>query len=206
MPASEGGIANAFGGKQLVVARDDDAVGCERIGRVVIGIARGIEIVNAAVFFGKAPVPVPTESRSQAEIGAELKFVLEISARLPGAKVAIGVALQEFGGGEIVVRGHEALQELPEVRGRNNALVRSFVARVELSVGIAAAEGEGVLAVRPDSIGGRHDAILKHPGEGCLRGGTLADVDKVVRNGRFPGKNIHDADSGEIGRTKGIDP
>ncbi len=205
MPSGERGIANTFRWKQLVVAGDDYAIRGKRIGRIVIGITRRVEIVNAAVFFSEAAVPVEAQPGSQAEIGAKLKLVLEISAGLTGTHVTVRIALKELGSREIVIDGHQALEELAEVRGRDDSLIRSLVTCVELGVGVASAESDGVLALRPDGVGGRHDPILKYPGKRRLGSCTLPDVEKVVGHGGFPSENVHDADSGEIGRTEGVD-
>src|SRR5208282_6123619 len=126
LTSGERRVADAFGGEQLVVAGDDEAVeasaaGIDGVGSVVVGVARRIEIENASVLFREASIPVETESGSKAEIGAELEFVLHVGSRLPGAIVAVGVALEKFCGGEVVVGIDEALQELGEIGSGDDA-------------------------------------------------------------------------------------
>ncbi len=115
----------------------------------VIGVQRRVKIVNAAVFFRKAAIPIETQSRRQTQVGAELELVLHVRARLPGAVVAVGIALQELGGGEIVVGSHQALNKLRKIGRSDDALIGSSVARVELGEGIATAERDRCAA--PDS-------------------------------------------------------
>jgi len=79
------------------------------------------------VFLGEAAIPIPTQAGGEGEIGAELKLILDVGAGLAGAIVAVGVALQKFGGGEVVVDIDESLNELGKVGARNDALVGSFV-------------------------------------------------------------------------------
>ena len=130
--------------------------------------------------------------------------------------------MQELGGGEVVVGVDDSLNKLGKVGGGNNALVGSLVAGVELGVGIAAAEGEGVHAVNPDGVRRRHDAILKDSGKSSLRGRALTDDQRLLvgygaRIGCVTGgadasicrardsERIHDADAGEERRAECID-
>ncbi len=112
------------------------------------------------------------EARTQrhAEVWLNLVFVLQVGAYIVGAVVAIGVALEKRGRDEPVgsVRGHQPLEELREVCKADYALVRSFIARVELGVGEAPAERHGVLAVSPNGVRRGHEAVLKNAGESPL--------------------------------------
>ncbi len=149
----------------------DQAVGDDGVGAGVVVVERRLEIVEAAVFFGEAAVIVETKTCGDAEVGAELIFVLNVGAGFFGAVVAIGVALHEGAGDEAVraVGGFESLHELRKVGEGDDAFVGALIARVELGVGEAAAEGDGVAADGPDGVGGRHEAILKNAGERALR-------------------------------------
>src|SRR6202041_3016444 len=67
LAAGEGGVADTLAREKFVVAGDDDSVeagarGIDGIGGVVVGVARGIEIEDAAVFFGEAAIPIPTQA------------------------------------------------------------------------------------------------------------------------------------------------
>src|SRR5208282_2968259 len=115
----------------------------------------------------------------QAEVGPKLKFVLYIRPGLTSTVVAVGVALKKLGGGEVIVGGNESLNKLREIRRRNNPLVRPLIAGIELGVGIAAAECNSVLAMIPDGICGRHNAVLKHSGKSALGSGALTDGQKL---------------------------
>src|ERR1022692_3471829 len=86
-----------------------------------------------------------------------------------GAVIAVGVPLKKLRGGEIVIGGNEALDELREIRCGNNALVRPLIAGIELGVGIAAAKCDGMFAMSPNGIGRGHDAVLKNSGKCALR-------------------------------------
>jgi hypothetical protein len=50
LAAGERCIADAFCGEQLVVAGDDEAVGGQGVASGIVGIPRGVEIEDAAVF------------------------------------------------------------------------------------------------------------------------------------------------------------
>ena len=197
----------------FVVARDDEAGVDDGVGGVVVVVFGGIEIVQAAIFFGEAAVIVEAKTGSEAEVGQDLVFVLEIEAGFLGTIVAIGVALEESGSDEAIgaIGDYQALQELGEIGKADRALVGSFVAGVELGVCEAAAERDGVLAVGPDGVGGRHEAILENAGEGALRSGAFADVGGGVENIIFVVVSgriavvVDDGDPGEVGRTERVD-
>ena len=58
MPAGESGIADAFARELFVIAGDEKAGVDDGVGGVVVVVLRGIEIVEAAVFFGETAVVV----------------------------------------------------------------------------------------------------------------------------------------------------
>ena len=66
-----------------------------------------------------------------------------------------------------------AAHEVGEVIGRDGAELVSVVEGVELRIGEAAAEGDGVFAHSPDRIRGRIESVLKNARVGSLelRGG-----------------------------------
>src|SRR5580693_8937019 len=77
LAGSERGIANPFAGKELVVAGDEEAGVDDGVRGFVVVIFGGIEIVEAAVFFGEATVVVEAEAGGEAEVREDLIFVLE---------------------------------------------------------------------------------------------------------------------------------
>ncbi len=69
---------------------------------------------------------VEAYSRSHAEVGTDLKFVLHISAGLFRAVIAVGITLQE-GRGDEPVRGvgdGQALEEVGEIAEPDHSAVR----------------------------------------------------------------------------------
>src|SRR5260221_9902963 len=88
LPAGQSGAADA------ALIGHDEAGGGDVTGVVVESVLRGVEIIDASVFFGEAAVPVIAYTEGDAEVGAQLVFVLEIETSLSGAKITVGVALQ----------------------------------------------------------------------------------------------------------------
>ena len=157
-------------------------------------------------------MPVEAQTGGEAEVGTELEFVLEITAGFVGAIVAVGIALEEGGGDEAIgsVGNDQALEELGKVGETDRAFVGALIAGVELSVGEAAAEGDGVLAECPDGVGRGHEAVLEDAGEGALGGGAAADVggsvkDKVLVVGSKVTVIVDDGDAGKEGRAESVD-
>ncbi len=102
------------------------------------------------------------------------------------------------------------MQELGEVGEGDGAFIGAVVAGVELGIGKAAAEGEGVAAESPDCVGAGHEAILEDAGEGALGVGAAADVDAGIGNfvdvpGSFVAVIIDDGDAGEIIGAEGVE-
>jgi hypothetical protein len=95
-------------------------------------------------FFRKAAVPIKAQTSGQAEVGAKLKFVLNIGPSLTSAVIAVCISLKKFCSRVVVVGGDKALHELGKIRRPNDALVGSCIAGIKLSVGIAAAKCDGV--------------------------------------------------------------
>ena len=110
---------------------------------------------------------------------------MNVKAGLPCAHVAVGIALEISGGDEAVdaVRSDEALKELGKVGGADHALIGAPITSVELSVSIAAAERDGVLAALPDGVRGRHETILEDARVSGLRGRAFTDAKSEVGHG-----------------------
>src|SRR5208337_2798189 len=147
-------------------------------------ILGGLEVVYAAVLLRETAVPVVAQPQSHIEVGAQLVFVLNVQPGLPSAIVAVRVSLK-------VRRGHEAVgsvgsdfaqQELREIHDADIAGACSPVARVQLRVGIAATEGDGVFTLCPDCGGRRHEPVLEYAGKGALRSRALPDGESSIRD------------------------
>ena len=108
----ERGIADAFGGKFLVVAGDDDADVGDRVGAGVVAVVLGIEVGEQAVFLDERTVPIPTETGNDGEIRFEAEGVLTEGADLIRTIVAIGFAADE-NGGAVFTAEDGGLQRLP---------------------------------------------------------------------------------------------
>ena len=80
LAASESGIADAFAGELFVIAGDEKAGVDDGVGGVVVVVFRGIEIVEAAIFFGEAAVLVEAKAGSEAEVGREFDICPEKDA------------------------------------------------------------------------------------------------------------------------------
>ena len=145
----------------------------------VVAVSLRIEVEEAAVFLGEAAVPVVAHAGGERERRRDLKFVLHVSAKLVGAIVAAGVALQERADVEARSRAagsHEALDHLAEVVRGHRARSGALVDRVQLRVAVAGAEADGVLAEDPDRIARRSDAVLEHAGIGRLSFSVRTDI------------------------------
>ena len=143
LPSGEGGFAYTSARKKLVITCNDQTVRSKGVRGIVIGVERRIKIKDAAVLLGEPAVPIPAQPGRQRDIGTELKLILDIKAGLAGPIIAVGVTLEKFGGGKVVVGVDQSLNELGKIGRGNDALVGSTVTSVELRVGIVAAEIEG---------------------------------------------------------------
>src|SRR6266853_3571551 len=110
---------------------------------------------------------VEAQAEADAEIRAELELVLKVQAAFVRPIVTVGVPLQEVSVDEAVRRvGHgTAREETQEIVETDRARVRSSIAGIELRVRETAAESNGVFAVVPNGVGGRHPTVLENTGE-----------------------------------------
>ena len=116
MPARKGGITYALGRELPVISGEDETIRGYGVARRIIVVTAGVKAIDPAVFLRQATVPIEPQAAGQAEVRAELEFVLNVLARLIGTVVAAGVALKESGGLENEVGGWNSLQKLRKVR------------------------------------------------------------------------------------------
>src|SRR5208282_2450091 len=163
---------------QFVVAGNDEAVRLDVVRHRVVIIERGLEVVEFAVRFGEAAVVIVPQAKSEAEVGTNLEFVLNVLAGFVGAIVPVGVSLQKASGNKAVyiVGDRHTPQEIGEIVESDHTFVGSVVPRVELSVGKAAAEGQGMPALGPNGVGRGHEAVLEDSRESTLGHSSLPDA------------------------------
>src|SRR4029077_4411341 len=112
------------------------------------------------------------------QVRSNLELVLHEPARLVRAEVTIGIALQECRRDKSVCRIGDGLssQEVGKINKANHPSIRTLITGIHLRVGVAAAESEGVLPMRPDRAHRRNPPVLENTGESALRSRRGTDI------------------------------
>src|SRR5260370_39789494 len=87
LPAGQGGIADALGGEQFVIPRNDGPAVHDRVCPRVIFVQGRFQIVHTSIFLAEAAIVIQAKTYSYAEVGAKLKLVLNARSNILGARV-----------------------------------------------------------------------------------------------------------------------